>query len=164
MSERLTLTFLTGRRRFNYRVAAVIIRDNHVLVCREDDDDYVMLPGGRVEFGEASDVALVREIGEELNCVGEAGGLLFSVENLFEREGENFHEIGKYYAADLPDGFPFQTDQPALVTHDEGHELKFYWVSISGDALAKMNLMPKWIVGRLADLPDRTEYLIEDER
>ena len=164
MSERWLLSFLKGKRRYNYRTAGVIIRDGHVLVCREDKDDFVYLPGGRVEFGKPSDVALEREIQEELQCVGKVGRLLFVTENFFELNGVTFHEIGKYYVADLPDDFPFVVDAPALITFDEGHELKFYWVPIEGAGLAEFNLLPKWIRGRLGDLPGTTEHLIKDER
>jgi ADP-ribose pyrophosphatase YjhB (NUDIX family) len=47
---------------FNLRVAAVIVRGDQVLVCTVDGLDYWFLPGGRVRFGEPSDVALVREL------------------------------------------------------------------------------------------------------
>ena len=174
MSGRWALSFLRGEDKFNYRVAGVIIRRGHVLVCREDRDDFVYLPGGRVEIGEASDVSLAREIREELHCAGDVGRLLYSVENFFELEGVHFHEIGKYYTVNLPDDFPFPdaslagestTDQaPAFVSDDEGHVLRFYWVKIEPDALAGINLLPVWIRARLDDLPLQTEHLIVDER
>lgn len=164
MSERQVFSFLVGKMRFNYRVAAIIIRDGHVLTCRQDDEDYVMLPGGRIEHGEVSDISLAREIEEELKCVGKIGRLLFSVENLFERDDESFHEISKYYAVELPDDFPFVLDGSTLTTFDEGHELTLYWVPISNDSLVRFNLLPKWVRSRLADLPEQAENLIEDER
>jgi len=95
--NRWTISFLNGKSRFNYRVAGVALRNGHVLVCREDADDFVLLPGGRVEFGEASDLALLRETKEELQCVVSVGRLLFSVENFFLREGEQLHELARYY-------------------------------------------------------------------
>lgn len=162
--ERVMLSFLEGQHRFNYRVAGVMIRNGHVLVCREDNDDYVMLPGGRVEMGETSVVALQREIGEELRCVGQIGRLLFTCEGFFTRADEMFHEIGLFYAVTLPDDFPFKTGTPSLVTFDEGHELTFDWVETTADVLAKLNLKPAWLCGRLGDLPDTPEHLIADER
>ena len=164
MSGRTTLTFLTGRNRFNYRVAGVIIRDNHVLVCREDTDDFVLLPGGRVEFGEASDKALYREIEEELMCTARVERLLFSAENFFEREGKRYHEIAHYYAVTLPDEFPFEKNGPSLVTHDEGHVLTFDWVPVEVQALERFNVLPGWIRQRFVDLPAQAEHLIMDER
>ncbi len=164
MNSRQTLSFLTNKNRFNYRVAGVIIRDNHVLVCREDEDDFVLLPGGRVEFGEASDEALCREIEEELMCKGRVERLLFSAENFFEREGELYHEIAHYYAVTLPEEFPFATNGPSLVTHDEGHALTFDWVPVEAQALERFNLLPEWIRQRFTDLPAQAEHLIMDER
>lgn len=162
--ERMMISFLEGQRRFNYRVAGVVIRDGHVLVCREDDDDYVMLPGGRVEMGETSTVALAREIEEELQCVGEIGRLLFTCEGFFSRSGEEFHEIGMFYEVKLPDDFPFETGISSLVTFDEGHELTFDWVWAEEGVLGQLNLKPAWLCGRLADLPDTPDHLIADER
>ncbi|MCF6302831.1 MAG: NUDIX domain-containing protein [Devosiaceae bacterium] len=164
MSNRWALSFLRGEDKFNYRVAGIVIRDGHVLVCREDDQDYVFLPGGRVEFGEVSEKALEREIDEELHCSGEVGNLLFSVENFFELSGEHFHELAKYYALELPVDFPFVTGKSCRTTFDEGHELTFYWVAVEGGALDGINLLPKWIRGRLGDLPLSAQSLIEDER
>src|ERR1700709_600932 len=125
MSEtRTMLSFVVGATRFNYRVAGVALRDGHVLTCREDDDDYVMLPGGRVEMGEASPVALAREIAEELHATGEIGRLLYTVENFFEREGQRFHEIAAYYVVTLPESVPFRSGSVAFETEDEGHRLR----------------------------------------
>lgn len=161
---RTMLSFLTGTHRFNYRVAGVAMRDNHVLVCREDDDDFVMLPGGRVELGETSEIALHREIGEELQCMGQIDRLLFTAENFFTRSGEQFHEIGLYYAITLPKNFPFETDRPSLTTHDEGHILTFEWVHAHEEVLTPLNLLPEWIRPRFANLPNIPDHLIVDER
>jgi len=163
-SPRTMLSFRTGRDRFNYRVAAVALHEGHVLVCREDDDDYVMLPGGRVEFGEASAAALVREIGEELRCVGQVERLLFTAENFFERGGELFHEIALYYAVSLPRDFPFVRGATCLATEDEGHALTFEWVEADAARLSQWNLLPEWMRRRLAVLPDAPEHVIIDER
>jgi len=164
VNSRRILSFVSGKQRFNYRVAGLVLRRGHLLVCREDRDDFVMLPGGRVEFGEASDFALAREIKEELKCAGRIGRLLFSVENFFERAGEQFHELAHYYAIELPGNFPFPAYGPALITQDEGHELTFNWVKLEPGALAGVNLLPKWLRSRFDDLPSQTEHLIVDER
>ncbi len=164
MNKRRMLSFVSDHKRFNYRTAGVILRNRHVLVCREDDKDFTMLPGGRVELGEPSDIALKREILEELGCYGRVGRLVFSVENFFDLTGEQFHEIAKYYTVTLPDQFPFETDRPCMITHDEGHVLTFDWVPLQEDALAGVNLLPKWLRARFGDLPSQTEHLIVNER
>src|SRR5512146_1387840 len=93
--------FPVGERLFNYRTAAIIVRDGHVLTCHEDEDDYIMLPGGRVELGEASDVALARELEEEVQAPATVGRLIYTVEDFFEHNGKLVHEIATYYAVDL---------------------------------------------------------------
>ena len=50
--------------------AAVIVRDNRVLVTRKGSGDFVHLwefPGGKVEKGESKEQALIRECLEELS-------------------------------------------------------------------------------------------------
>lgn len=162
--DRTMISFFDGQRRFNCRTAAVIVRNNHLLVCREDEDEFVLLPGGRVEFGEGSAFALEREIEEELKHEGELGDLLFSAENFFVRENVEFHELAHYYRVTLPDSFPFVSDEPCLVTHDEGHELSFYWIETSPEALAAINLLPAWLRQQAHDLPDVTKHVVFDER
>ena len=163
LPERIMLSFVVGANRFNYRTAAIIIRDGHVLVCREDDDDYVMLPGGRVEMGETSHSAIIREIAEELHATGNIGPLVYTVENFFEREGQRFHELAAYYRVDLPPDFPFRAEGVAFETFDEGHLLRFSWLPLTGPALREANLLPRWMIDRLARLPPATEHLVMHE-
>jgi len=157
------LSFVVGATRFNYRVAGIALRQGHVLVCREDNDDYTMLPGGRVEMGEPSPVALAREVAEELRCAASIGSLLYTVENFFERAGQHFHELAAYYRIELPDAFPFARDGIVFETHDEGHRLTFEWIDVSGDDLVRVNLLPAWMRERLRTLPQATEHLIMRE-
>lgn len=147
--ERIILSFPGGGTRFNFRVAGAAIRDGHVLVCREDEDDYCMLPGGRVEMGEASDTALRREMAEELAMPVELGSLLFTYESFYGRAGDRFHELGFIYAIELPDDVRPGGQQPFLVREDEGHLLQFSWLPIEGPALTVASLQPPWIAERL---------------
>lgn len=47
---------------------AVIRRDGQLLLVRQRTKSWSFLPGGHVEPGERVEVALVREIAEELGC------------------------------------------------------------------------------------------------
>lgn len=163
MSERIILSFPVGGTRFNYRVAGAAIRDGHVLVCREDDDGYCMLPGGRVEMGEPSDVALVREMAEELVMPVKVGRLLFTSESFYGRVGERFHELGFIYEIELPEEVRPSGAQPFLVREDEGHLLQFSWLPLEGTALSDANLMPPWLPERLRALSGAPEHVIFHE-
>lgn len=162
-APRTMISFVVGSGKFNYRVAGVALREGHVLTCREDDDDYVMLPGGRVEMGEATTAALAREIAEELHTSADIRRLLFVAENFFVHQGVDVHEIGAYYLIDLPDDFPFRRGGVCFETEDEGHRLRFEWLPVEGDALRRGNLLPPWLDAKLIALPETPEHLILHE-
>jgi 8-oxo-dGTP pyrophosphatase MutT (NUDIX family) len=162
-SPRTMLSFAADGTRFNYRVAGAAIRDGHVLVDRENDDDYCMLPGGRVEMGEASDVALAREIAEELAMPATIGPLLFTYESFYGREGERYHELSFIYAIELPPDIRPGGPQPFLVREDEGKLLQFSWLPLDGPALSQARLMPPWLPERLRTLSGMPEHVIFHE-
>ena len=66
------------------RVAAIIIKDNKILLVRhcKDESSYWLLPGGGVEVGEVISDSLKRELKEELNIIIETFELLFVVESI----------------------------------------------------------------------------------
>lgn len=164
MIERQVLSFPFADRRFNYRVAAIVRHHGHVLVCREDDDDFVMLPGGRVELGEASAPALGRELVEELGRDWQPGRLVFTSENFYFRDGQHFHEIGLFYEVNAPSEPDFLGAQPWLMRRDEGHDLEFSWVPTNAEALTAVRLLPAWLPHRLGELPLVVEHLVFDTR
>ena len=163
MSARHIISFPIDGQRFNYRVAGIAIVDGHVLVCREDDDDYTMLPGGRVELGEPSAVSLEREVEEELAMPAEIGPMMATSESFYRREGEEFHEMGFFYRLDLPGQGP-NGASPWLQRPDEGHVLSFYWVPLAGDALERIRLLPRWLPDFLRQIPERQVHIVHDER
>ncbi len=149
---------------FNHRTAGIAIHDGHVLICREDDDAFTLLPGGRIEFGEDSRTSLMREIEEEMKAPGTVGRLVFTAETFFVRDARVFHEVGLYYLIEPPQHVDFVTARSALVTKDEGHVLHFDWVKIDDTALDRVNLMPRWLRTRLKSLPETPQHLVVDER
>ena len=163
MSERHIISFPIAGQRFNFRVAGVILVKGHVLICREDEDDYCMLPGGRIELGEDSRLSLTREIAEELDLPAEIGPMLATSESFYRRVGEDFHELGFFYRVELPGQGP-DGNAPWLKRRDEGHDLSFYWVPLAGEALEEFNLLPRWLPGFLRDLPESTLHVLHDER
>lgn len=163
MTARHVLSFPMKEGRFNFRVAGIIIADGHVLICREDDDDYSMLPGGRVELGEDSLLSLTREIAEEIALPAEIGPMIATSESFYRREGEDFHELGFFYAATLSGQGP-NGNSPWLKRQDEGHDLQFHWVPLAGNELEKFNLLPSWLPKFLRDLPETHVHVIHDER
>mgnify|MGYP005997999373 FL=1 len=146
------LTFDEGNERVNVRCAGIIRHEDHLLVVREDDDDFVCLPGGRVQRGESSLDAIHREMDEELNAQIEPPQLRYMLENFFWRYGKRFHEFAFYYEVAKPLHVPFQPGV-CITGEDDGKVLSFEWVHTAPDALAEINLHPFSMRTRVAELP-----------
>lgn len=67
------------------RASLIIIRNNRVLLARDDTLDFWSLPGGRIEPGESDEAAAARELREE------TGLKLLSLEYLLEHESDVRH-------------------------------------------------------------------------
>jgi 8-oxo-dGTP pyrophosphatase MutT (NUDIX family) len=96
------ISFDAGTHRFHLRAAAIIRRDDRVLLHRLERDDFWSLPGGRVEPGETGAEAVVREMREELGLDASAGELALVVENFFSYAGAEHHEVGLYFDVAIP--------------------------------------------------------------
>ncbi len=152
------LTFDEDHKRVNVRCAGIIRREGHVLIVREDDDDFVYLPGGRVQRGESSVEAIHREMDEELNAQIEAPQLRYIVENFFWRYEKQFHEFGFYYEVEAPKHVPFQPGEICYRGEDDGKTLSFEWVPYTANALCAVNLHPLSMRTRMMALPQGFEH------
>jgi ADP-ribose pyrophosphatase YjhB (NUDIX family) len=90
-------------------VAIVALRhEGAVLLCRGYDSvkrrPFYRAPGGGIEFGEPASVAARREIAEELGIELDAPRHLGTIENLFECEGVEGHEVVFVFEAPWPGG------------------------------------------------------------
>jgi len=72
------------------------------------------------------------------------------------------HELGAYYAVELSD-FPFGSGGVVCEIEEDGHQLRFEWLPVTGDALQARGLNPPWMRDRLMRLPLTTEHLIITE-
>ncbi|CAM3723247.1 NUDIX hydrolase [Mesobacillus thioparans] len=149
-------TFYMEKTIFNYRVAAVMIVNNHVLIHKQADDDHWALPGGRVTVMEDSQTSIVREVKEELAIDVKVDRLLWFTENFFDYNNRNFHEIGLYYHVSPTEGsFDFQAE---AFFGEEGERLVYQWVPIS--QLENIKLYPEFIRTSLNELPETPQHLI----
>lgn len=88
-------------------VAAFILNDSgELLVCRRAKDPEkgtLDLPGGFVDDNESAEIALVREIKEELQAIVSEYNYLFSLPNVYEYSGLTIPTLDMFYACKLED-------------------------------------------------------------
>ena len=142
----------------NYRVVGVCIVQNHVLLHREEKDDFWVLPGGRLHLHESSRDALVREMHEEIAIRVDVGRLLWVNENFFHYAGERWHELALYFAMEFPADSSYR-DIASDFTGKEGEiTLLFRWFPL--DRLDCVTLYPSFLKEGLLALPPATAHVI----
>jgi len=154
---------------FVYRVAGVAINNNKLLIHRSILDDFWCLPGGRCEFFEVSHNTLIREMKEELNAKIRIIRPLYFVENFFNFEEKNHHELSIFYLME------FHPDAPLILENEEfsgkecmleendrlyGKELEliFKWVDIN--QLEEIRLYPLFLRTSLKNIKPYPEHII----
>ena len=94
----------------NIRVGAIIEKDGKLLMVGNEDVDYVYSVGGRIQFGETAQQAVVREVWEETGVTMEVDHLAFVEEHYFyadtpSKMGKVIYEIGYYFYMKVPQNF-----------------------------------------------------------
>jgi ADP-ribose pyrophosphatase YjhB (NUDIX family) len=154
------IRFDQGTRRFNYRIVGVAIHDGSVLIHRAAQEPFWTLPGGRAEHGETAEQTIKREMLEELGTSIEVVRLLWLVENFFDFDGLNYHEVALYFLIRFPPGSGL-LNAKAFEAADAGVPLKFKWVSIDPNELASLPLLPAFLPDGLANLPASVVHVVQ---
>lgn len=142
---------------FKYRVAALVIHDDQLLLCRVDGLDYTFLPGGKVTLGETTRDAMARELTEELGYdPPPVGDLSLVVENIYAEADGVCHELGFYYHVPWLD----DPDTVAAATTEAGHH--FQWVTHI--QLYKTNFQPPELIPLLKAPWAPLRHLVLDRR
>jgi ADP-ribose pyrophosphatase YjhB (NUDIX family) len=113
---------------------AVILHRGKALLARMRDKAWYFLPGGHVEVGEHIEVALKRELKEEIGVRIRRIRFLGVHDNHFDHvEGERHHEIGIVFLVAI-DRIPSRVLEPHITME---------WVPLS--ALSRIHLLPQGI-------------------
>ena len=116
---------------FKFRVSGLIIKDNKLLLVDMDDSGFLCLPGGYVELGETTEVAVKRELLEEVGKKFDIIEYLGVVENYFiNKYSKKIHEISFYYLMTPIENIG--TNNFTIVGNDKGHKIKldFKWIDL----------------------------------
>lgn len=99
----MDISFKFGNEKFNYRVCAMMIDNGKILAMHDERSPYYYLPGGRVAMGETAEVAVIREVQEELGITPGIARPLWLIQSFFTEDvdGLNYHEICIYYLMDI---------------------------------------------------------------
>lgn len=127
---------------FNLRVAAIIKKDEKILL-KKDFEDYYTLPGGRVRFGETTERAIKRIIFEQFNRSISINRLISINENFFTYSEDDYHEVLFIYLCDL------KNDDGDLEVENDPINLH----AVSVNDLLQINLQPRFLIEELKRLP-----------
>ena len=120
------INFKRGNNKFNYRISGILIQNGKLLLHKMTTNHRWMLPGGRAEFLEDSKETLVREFKEELNCKVEVKNLKFVVENFFEYNNLDYHELEFIHVVELKKG---TIPSEHFIVKEFGVDFEFQWFS-----------------------------------
>lgn len=151
------ISFENNGNLFKYRAAGVCLHNGHVLLTTAESADYHFLPGGKVEFCEDSETTLKREMYEEICCDVEVERLLWVVENFFEFNEENHHDISFIYQI-TPQHSAILKPSWTLETADTGVGISFRWFHLGNLEMA--NLKPYFLRESPGRLPETSEHLV----
>ena len=123
-----------GNTVFGVRATALILQNRKLLVTKDKNQYYTI--GGAIQVNERTEEAVVREVREELGIKAQARHLAFVVENRFEEDGVNYHNIEFHYLVDLLE------DAPLTMQEDEKLQ-PCEWIDL--DKLEGIQLVPAFL-------------------
>ena len=154
------LSFDAAGHQFDLRAAAVVLRRDQVLLHRLDGDSYWALPGGRVEPGEASQDAIVRECLEELGESVMCGELIWVIENFFKATKKH-HEVGLYFLVEVSPSSRLLASEGPFFGAEGEKPLEFGW--FNRKRLSEMDVRPSFLVSALAQEHLRFQHVVHRE-
>ena len=154
------MTVKTDEGVINVRVGAIIIKDEKVLMVKSRENWYYSV-GGRIQFGETAETAIVREVFEEtgvnmpidrLGFVNEA----YFYDTLGGKKELLIYELCFYFYMKAPENFePIKSD---IEENETGEHLE--WVPLDTDK----EIYPIFFKTELKHPVKEVKYIVQDER
>ena len=157
MANNKDLSVMINNVKLNIRVGAIIKHQNKILVERNKNVDFSVVPGGRVQTLETSLEALLREINEELgiDLSKETFELASLIENYFTFDNKNYHELYFVYKVDLKEEYNLNNGIENLDNSDSSYYL------LTPEEFEKEKILPE-ITKEIIKEKEFKHYLIND--
>ncbi len=147
----MDISFSVDNGKFNYRVCAVIISDGKILAMQDERSPYYYLPGGRVQVGETAEVAVIREVWEELGVTAKIARPLWLNQAFFTEDVNHlhYHELCIYFLMDMPD---LLSRGEKFTTTEDRRTHTFQWLAF--DKLKDTYFYPQFLKTDIFNLPE----------
>jgi 8-oxo-dGTP pyrophosphatase MutT (NUDIX family) len=138
----------------NIRAKSVCVfrKDGKVLLAESFDpaknEKYLSPVGGGIDFGERSADAAIREVQEELGAEASKLKLLGVIENLFNFNNQEGHDIVFVYEAEFKDHSIYQKNVLQGI-ETNGHTFEARWYDLSIIKNSATSVYPKGIIEML---------------
>ena len=158
--EKADISVIVGEHLLNYRVSAIIKKENKVLVHHSIGSEHFTLPGGRVKEGESSIEALQREIKEEMDFETEYVRPVSLIENFFIMKGKEYHELLMTHELKFKNEEIYAKEKYKPVKPEKQGKLEFLWIDIKD--IDNINVVPEAMKNVIKE-NDHFVHIINDE-
>ena len=148
---------------FLFRTAAVCIHEGKVLLMRTLRTKKWFLPGGRNEFFENIEMALKREISEELQCTIDIKRLLWIHEQFFDHADRKTHQIAFYFLTTITSEKDPVTGFPIVPTTlvDGDAQLETAWIPLEDLPMIEDGKIMPFLKTAFLEIPSHPVYVFE---
>ena len=158
----MDITLKTECGKFNMRAVGVVIHEGKLLVYQNEGYPYKCLPGGRIQFGEPAESAVLREMKEEIGIDAEIVRPLWLNQAFFTEDVEQtqFHELCFYFLIKLPSEF-LESHKTSFITQEGKKIHRFEWVCL--EDLPNVYMYPTFLKDEIFNLPENLQLRIEQQ-
>ena len=143
---------------FNYRVGAIIIDNGEILMVKNDGAPFYYTVGGRMQLGESTSEAVIREVFEETQLRLEIDRLAYIHENFFAMNGDSIHEVCFFFLMKPHDGLRGMKHKSFV---EEYGSAELHWLPVDG--LAEYKLYPEFFKTELVKPVDEVRHFVTRE-